>query len=106
MPCDSVRLCQVQFNAARPDLLAAALKALGWRVHSFDKQSLSATTKSGERFTVDFRSGQASVRAGAEKIVDEAKQAYTFKLAEASAKRFGWGFKKTGANSFVINRRY
>ena len=106
MPCDSIRLCQVEFTATRPDLLAKALKGLGWTVHSWNARSLTATTKSGSRFSVDFKSGKATVPQGEEGSVDQAKQAYTFKLAEASAKRFGWNFKKTGANSFVIGRRY
>src|SRR3990167_1756368 len=106
MPCDSIRLCQVEFTAARPDLLAAALKGLGWRVHNVNAQRLSATTKSGQRFEVDFGSGRATVQQGQEKLVDEAKVAYTFKLAEAAAKRFNWNYRKTGQNTFAISRRY
>ena len=106
MPCDSIRLCQVEFTAARPDLLAAALKGLGWRVHNVNAQRLSATTKSGQRFELDFGTGKATVPQGAEKIVDEAKVAYTFKLAEAAAKRFNWNYRKTGQNTFAISRRY
>ena len=106
MPCDQIRLCQVEFQCARSDLLAAALRGLGWMVHSVNAQSLSATTKSGQRFSIDFKSGRATAPTGAEKIVDEAKRAYTFKLLEASGKRFNWNVKKTGANSVVISRRY
>lgn len=105
MPCDQIRLCQVDFKVSHPDILKAAMKAMGWTVHSSTKEGIVATTKQGQRFSVNYKDGQATVPYGAEGQVDAVKREYAFQLGKKVADRFGWAYKRTGQNSFVISRR-
>ena len=105
MPCDQIRLAQVDFTVTHPDVLKAAMKALGWRVVESTKTGLVAYTPQGDRFAVDYTRKVATVPSGREATVDAVKREYAFKMGEAAAKRFNWTFKRTGQNSFVINRR-
>lgn len=106
MPCDSVRLCQLDLKCAHPEIMCAALKRLGWRIQTATDAQLVAYTPQGQRFVVDYKAGQATVARGDEHIVDTAKREYGFELGRVAAKRFNWNFRKTGQNSFVISRRY
>lgn len=106
MPCDSIRLCQIDFVVANKSNLVAALKAEGWSIQSATATGLVAYTPAGQRFAVNYQSGQASVARGDEALVDTARKAYTFTHAKKQSARFGWDFKKTGTNSFVISRRW
>jgi len=86
MPCNTIRVTQIEFGKATdPGLLMAALTELG----QFDTQT-----------------GQLSVRRNdATEFASELKQCYSAQIVKTQAKKFGWQLKETAKYQYEIQRR-
>jgi len=105
MPCDSIVLNEIEFQATDRELLKKALEELGINVLRtlrdgtivFRTQSWSNGRITNDKIIIDEREAD---------IVDKIKQRYSMQVVKAAAKRFNWNVKQTSPNKLQITRRF
>jgi len=102
MPCDSVQKTSVNLDVADVDILAEALRALGYVVSQANANGVLASHhEHGELFydakakklTTRTRYGQQAQNA------NEIKVAYSTNVARKVASKFGWSLAETKATA-------
>jgi len=101
MPCFTTSRMSVEFKAEHFDILEDAAKSLGFRAQR-NGDSLTFYTSNGP---VTVRDGQINLDDRDRKIIDPLKRAYSKKVLEKAASRYGWALKETANNKFVVNKR-
>lgn len=104
MPCDTIQYNQILFESAvgHEDILAEALRELGFTVHQFGK-SLNFY-KSGVSGT--YSNGRFSTTNSAEDLnVDQIKQSFGRNVVKAAAKKFGWAVKTQPNGKIKLTKR-
>ena len=95
MPCDQVRLAQLQIpNLNQTPASAAALKEAidhleGWKIVSNSKERMDIRTPRGP-ISLDFQSGTMTVEQGNEDLRDQLLVGYGHAAVRALGKRYGW----------------
>lgn len=93
MPCDTIQTANVALEKAEPDLLGAALAALG-----VGNQFIRYDAISGQ---VVFR----KVAGWTAPTTAQIKQAYSAQVVLQTAKKFGWQVKETGKFQYAVTKR-
>ncbi len=107
MPCDSITTQSVALTKAMPDLVAEAMKALGWRINVQSKTQIEAYTSSSY---VTWRPGQGIIVRGYNQADQQSQitaltKAYSVKAATWAAQRAGWEVKQTAPDKLTVTRR-
>lgn len=103
MPCDQVRLTNVEFEAKNMELLEKAVEAMGGRIVSSGAVIEGYLPAAG---SFSISRGKMTVRAGRERVVDQLKVAYSEEIVKKAASRFGWALsaaKTAGVSTAVRN---
>jgi len=106
MPCDSIRLNQVDVGKMDRDTLLKALAAKEWQVWVNQPNGRLVFDMEGERVTLN--DGRLTVRQGMEHLADRLKVAYSQQVVKAALGRFNWQYKATNKEqtAFVATRRF
>ena len=117
MPCWTVAKSEVKLAGMNPELLKAALAALGFKVNESEYSKRFNASLSADRFSdgtsgVVSLDGTVTVNASSRatdalgKVVNEVKRAYSVQVVQAASKKFGWNVKQTSENKFAVTRRF
>lgn len=99
MPCDQIRLNQVDLNCADARFLLAALKAIG---ATNVRIAGNRVYFSVEGENLEIRDGKLICQQGSEGIADQIKVAYSRAAVKFSAAQAGWNVKETKTNVFEL----
>jgi hypothetical protein len=105
-PCDSISLCRVDLGLANQSILGPALESIADpnSVHRYGRKGW-AFTKGGEYYRIDD-SGRLVCQEGQEAMADTIKRAYSRKVVEVGAKKFGWTVNAKTPMKLTVKRRY
>lgn len=101
VPCFTTSRFSIEFSATHFDILEDAAKSLGFRAQR-SGDSLTFYTSNG---SVTVRDGQINLNDRDRIIIDPLKRAYSKKVLEKAASRYGWALKETASNKFQVNKR-
>lgn len=88
MPCNTIQTATIKLEAAQPELLKAALAALGITQFTYQNGVL----------TIPGRTTNAS-------LIQQVKQQYGKAVVMSQAKKFGWQVKETAPFQYQITKR-
>jgi len=109
MPCDSIRLYQVELKLADREILKEALARAGLAVVGESAYGLTVKdSKTGMTYTL--ANGRLQGQRGASQrdvgaVADRIKQAYTRETIHVAAQRFGWDEQEVESDDVVLTRR-
>jgi hypothetical protein len=120
MPCWTVQKSEVALKGLNPELLKAALQALGFRINSaeytanprFNGAQLTADRFRDNTSVVIEADGTVTVRYSSARdmndatLVNEVKRAYAVETVKMAAKKFGWKMEEKTATKFAVTRRF
>jgi hypothetical protein len=87
MPCDTIQTATVELGKVNEDLLAAAMKELGYKYYTYanGKVTVSGGYVSGEELA-------------------KVKQMYSKQVVMSQAKKFGWQVKQVAPMKWEVQR--
>ena len=101
MPCNLVRITTVRLNAAHPMLLKSAVETLGYKVEELDGSFYCF----GHGRSLRIANGEMTVAATDIAVVDEIKRAYSKKVVQTAARKYGWNLKRMSLNKVRATKR-
>lgn len=91
MPCDEVREISQSIAMANPDIMALAIKALGWSVGRPSGGLINFSwMKEGRIHYGSIFAGKITVGERDEEAINQIKRAYASQVVQVAGKRFGW----------------
>src|SRR6266498_194126 len=97
IPCHTVRNSTVEIGKLNPELLIAALTALGLTpIHAGN------IIRFGRGESYDIATGKMNL--GVRYSTNEIKQAYSAEAVKSQAKKFGWKLTEDGPNQYTAIR--
>lgn len=107
MPCDAIRLVNLDAGKMPPEILLRGLIADGHAATLNGR--LVSWTQNGIAMSYDATTGKLEVQKRSwdkvsDEIVSGVKQSFSRQLVRDQAKRFGWTLKQEG-NKFVVSKR-
>ena len=104
-PCDSIQLARVDLNLVNKEILSKTLESFAdaGTVHRYGRKGwLFAKDGIGYRIDDD---GRLVCAPGREAMADELKRAYSKKVIETGAKKFGWNMTAKTPQKLTLKRR-
>ncbi len=107
MPCNRVTTQSVALTKAMPDLVAEAMKALGWQINVHSKTQIEAYASSSY---VTWRAGQGIIVRGYDQADQQPQitaltKAYSVQAVTWASQRAGWQVKQTAPDKLTVSRR-
>lgn len=96
MPCYTVNLVSVEFQAKHIDLLESAAKSLGWSYQVYGNQVNIGTVQ------IDLKRGIAT--SYSQSSINKLKQEYSMQAVQLAAKKQKWFIKKKTENKVELRR--
>ncbi|MCI0604376.1 hypothetical protein L0156_15370 [bacterium] len=101
MPCNLIRLTTVQLTAAHPTLLKSAVESLGYKVEEVN----GCLYCYGHGRSFRIANGEITVGANDLAVVNEVKRAYSKKVVQTAARKYGWNLKRIPGNKVRATKR-
>ena len=101
MPCNLIRITTLQLNAAHPMLLKSAIEGLGYRVESIN--GCLYCYGNGRSFRI--ANGEITVATKDLDVVNQVKRAYSQKVVQTAARKYGWNLKRIAGNKLRATKK-
>ena len=101
MPCNLTRITTVQLTAAHPTLLKSAIESLGYKVEVIN----GCLYCYGHDRSFRIANGEITIAAKDLAVINEVKRAYSQKVLQTAARKYGWSLKRLTGNTLRATKK-